>query len=273
MLYHGSSGAFLPPVILNVNDSPQQVYIADWNDDGRDDLAVIAEGGITVFAQQSDGNLGGPVVYSPGEIGTTYLGDDIDWDQDGKLDLALWWTGYPYVKPLRVFLQQVGGGFELLPPARASGPNTLVAGDLNSDNRPDLAISYYDNEPEARLELFYQADDGMISDRKILSGPHYNSPDDIAIADLNFDGLNDLLVMNAGGFGISAFTQNEAHTFDPPVFYAWYLWNNVYSHSIAQVDTDGDGKEDVFAYASRDNYVLFLKPIIIYETYLPVVGR
>ena len=44
VLYHGSSGVFLPPVILNVNESPQQVYIADWNDDGRDDLAVIAEG-------------------------------------------------------------------------------------------------------------------------------------------------------------------------------------------------------------------------------------
>ncbi len=271
--YQDANGNFLPPSILQVNDFPQQTYIADWTDDGRNDLAVIADGGITVLPQQADGSLGPAVVYNQGELGSTFLVDDVDWNLDGKLDLAAWWDRDFSTKPVRVFEGQAGGGFKMLPPARSGCYKALAAGDLNGDGRPDIAISCYSNPPEARLDLIYQLPDGSLDFRKIVSGPYFNTPDDMAIADLNFDGLNDILVMNASGFGISALTQNQQHTLDAPVYFNWTIWNTVTGHSIAQVDTDQDGKADVFAYASVDNYILFLKPVLVHEVYLPMMKR
>ena len=163
----------------------------------------------------------------------------------------------------------------MLPPVRFNTPNQIAVGDINSDNRPDLVFSRYLDEPEAKLGLIFQQPNGLLSSSQNLSDPLFIRPTAISISDINFDGLNDILVINTGypRSGISAFTQNQNNTFDSPIYYPIPIINNVSGHSITNVDTDQDGKPDVFAFASWDGYILFLKPILGYELYMPLIIR
>ncbi len=268
-------GNFNRPVAMGNIPNAKQTYIADWTGDGLDDLAVIGDNGINIFAQLADGTLADPITYAQGQLGGTNLNDVTDWNGDGRMDIVAWWRNQtiPGDKPVRIFLQRQDGGFDLLPTIMYANIHTIAAGDIDNNSKPDIVMSHPDNVPEARMGLVYQQPDGTMAESIILSDRKYNLPGSFVISDLNFDGLNDLLVFNFGYFGTTVFTQNKQHTFDSALYYNLFTGNQDFGHSVTKIDTNHDNKPDIFVYVTNDNRVLFIKPLVTSDLFLPLIKR
>jgi hypothetical protein len=127
-----------------VGDEPYSLNAADFNGDGRPDVATIngTSSDVSVFLRQPGGGFaqeaGSPVAVGSGPSGAT-VGD---FNGDGRLDLAVSnFVG----QSVSVLLRQPGAGFALEGGAITLGAATAVAaGDFNTDGRLDLAVTRSD---------------------------------------------------------------------------------------------------------------------------------
>ena len=114
--------------------------IADFNQDGKPDVAVATEGTVTVFLNDGKGNLtpilstGEPWNYAPAIVAGDFNGD-------GILDLAV--SGElaadPQLGTVAVLLGKGDGTFQAAPTLQTTGYGQLIAMDLNGDGPVDLA--------------------------------------------------------------------------------------------------------------------------------------
>ena len=86
------AGAFAAPLLLSVPGVPRHLLIADFNADGRNDLATLAAPGnvrgATVLLNSGGGAFAAPVHYPSGTGSLGHL-TAADVDNDGSLDLAV----------------------------------------------------------------------------------------------------------------------------------------------------------------------------------------
>lgn len=191
VLVQDAQGGFqrLPPV--KAGAAPVAVATGDWNADGRTDCAVCAaapgegdEAGLLYFAGRGDGRFEEPAVV--GGPCTALVA--ADFDGDGKADLA---TNGTNAIELR---RSLGGGrfadpIRIPTPAPALG---LLPVELYGGGRADLAAALENNQ----LALF--RNEGKMTFQAAGIRATGRSPRSIAAADLNGDGLTDLLVANTG---------------------------------------------------------------------------
>ena len=137
-------------ISLGEKRNPEALAAADFNGDGRLDLAVGSAGAddVTVFLGDGHGGLRAAGSYpagpSPTEIAVA------DFDRDGKLDLAIANHG---VARVTVLLGDGRGGFRPAPGSPLTvrsrpHPHTIDACDVNGDGFLDLVI---DNWGENRV--------------------------------------------------------------------------------------------------------------------------
>jgi hypothetical protein len=274
-----ANGSFLPGQRIKIGSGPAQTFIADWTGDGKRDLAVVATDGLYILAQLPNGTLAPPVLRAAGLIGSTVLVTTADWNRDGRMDVIGWWDSQrDSTSNVRVLLQQADGSFQLLKPAAFTpipGPDDVQVGDVNGDGRPDIVLSHAANSPIGKLAIILQQPDGSLGSRTLLSDAGalgFDLPGGLALTDLNGDQRTDILVMN-GWLYFSAFTQNQAHTFDPIWrSYTVATLNRYTPHCVAVLDENNDGVPEVIGMASPDGYLLFLKPLTKHAA-LPLVQR
>ena len=221
-----------------VGDDPYSLNAADFNGDGRPDVATIngTSSNVSVFLRQAGGGFaqeaGSPIAVGSGPSGAA-VGD---YNGDGLADLAV--SSF-VAGNVSVLLRQPGGGFALEGGAAISlgtRISAIAAGDFNSDGRLDLAATQNDRNQVVVL-LRNGQNTGFSAQPPSPTGA---TPVAIAVGDYNGDGLADLAIVNRSGDSATILLRVPGGTFtaeavvpvgDDPV-------------GIVAADFDGNGRAD-----------------------------
>lgn len=210
---------------------------ADFNGDGRADLAVTNYGGSTlsVMMGQSDGSLLPHATYATtGASGVAVA----DLNADGKLDLAVANLDGASVG---VLLNDGQGGFSAqVTYAAGAAPISLVSGDFNQDGKVDLLVA--DNGASASTgAVLLLANDGQGAfsvQGTYATGARARA---IATGDFNGNGRLDVVVVNEQPTSLEVFLDDGQGGLSARVTYP----TGQYVFGVAVGDFDGDAKVDV----------------------------
>jgi len=244
-----STAAFTYAAPVSTADGHDPLYLAAADLTGNGLLDVVSasavDGTLTVFMNTAaaPGTWATPLVLqSPGASQVAIA----DMNGNGLPDLVS--ADYN----VSLFLQTSAGVFAAPITLYSGGANWVAVGDLNHDGAPDIALA--DNVGvkllmhtgaagtstyAAPVAIFTQTPNAQVTGANV-----------IAIADVNGDGYNDLIITDPGPTGnatptVSVLLQNPASpgTFQTPVVYPTAP-NSVVT-SIVVTDVNGDGIPDI----------------------------
>jgi FG-GAP-like repeat len=240
------AGTFGSPTFTSAGDDP--LYLASADLTGNHLLDVVSasydDGTLTVFFSNASapGTFGSPVVLS--SPGASQVAID-DMNGDGLPDLV------SADFNVSLFLQTSPGTFASPVSLYSGGANWVAVGDLNGDGQPDVALT----DSVGVKVLMHTGAKGSVTYAAPVSvftqsvNPGINGANLIAIADVNGDGFNDLVITDPGPVGspptVNILIQDSAHpgTFLSPVSYT--LPGNSTPQSIVVTDVNGDGHPDI----------------------------
>ena len=237
------------PALTSGIGHPKGVVVADFNGDGKPDIAVsnFDTNTIAVFLNDGSGNFSAPVVTTVQltsslglNVGSLAVGD---FDQDGKADLVVATIAGSQVSI--VLLGNGDGTFRQQPPIPNSfGFLRAKVVDLNGDGHQDLVFAL-----DGSLAVSLGKGDGTFGAMTVLpSGSFPGLYLGLAVADFNGDGKLDIAASDfgsgSGGLGTLVFyAGNGDGTFANPT--AVTLSFSSFPGSLASGDFNSDGKQDV----------------------------
>ena len=235
---------------MGASTNPQAVTSADFNGDGRLDLAVVnnSTDSVAVFLNTGSG-FAAPVFYQVGFTPTSIV--SADFDGAGGPDLAV---ANEYSSNVSILLNNGHGGF--LPATNVycgSLPQSIAAGDFNRDGHLDLVTANldgnnpaYPNDNQISL-LLGNGLGGFAAPAALMAGAN---PYSLAACQLNDDNSDsridqndylDLVVANADSNNLSVLLGRGNGSFNAAVNYA----SGTGPSSVAAGDLNGDGAADV----------------------------
>jgi hypothetical protein len=248
-----SPGTFMTGVQYpTASVNPTSMAVADLTGSGRLDLVVATlSGAVSVYLHDSTpGTFKAAVSYNSGGQPNQVVIADVN--GDGFPDLVL--ADLSQQGSVIILLQDAAnpGTFSapMVLPTQLSTASAQVA-DLNGDGLADIVATGYDlNGNHGQVLVFFQNAAQPGTFLAAVSFPAGPQPQSVKIADMNGDGLPDLVVADFGpggdgtGIGgVSILLQDPAHpgSFLAPVSYA----TPGGAVDVAVGDLDGDGKPDV----------------------------
>jgi hypothetical protein len=184
----------------STNPYPQSIAVADFNNDGKLDMAVPV---YSTFTPMSDvtillGNGDGTFTEGPPAPATGQNANNAavaDFNGDGNADIAL---SLPNTNEIQVLLGSGNGAFTAMPPVAAGAVYTVGAADVNGDGKPDLIAI---NCGSQSLNILLGNGDGTFAQK---STPGVGGcPSSVAMGDFNGDGVPDLAVaLNTNATGV-----------------------------------------------------------------------
>ncbi len=229
-------------------NGPQWVGTADFNQDGKPDLAVAnsIDGTISILLGNGDGTFASQPVLTVGTTPEFAVSGDLN--GDGIPDLAVADYGSNTVS----VLLGTGGGAFAAPTSvtTGNGPVALALADFNADGALDLAVA---NNLDNTISILLGNGDGTFS-TSLAAVSVGNGPVSLIATDLNGDGIPDLAVANALDGTVSILFGNGDGTFtsQPVITLAPGLT------SIISADFNGDGLPDLAAANDTANSISIL---------------
>ncbi len=236
-----------------VGSDPYSVAAGDFNGDGKLDLAVANVNDTTVSILLGKGN-GTFQTQSPYQAGYAPIAVAVgDLNGDGKLDLAVVNNGNAsngHPGSVTILLGKGDGTFTTGKTFdTGNGPISVAIGDFNGDGKLDLAIADYNISEGNTVAVLLGKGDGTF--QTYASYGTGSAPESIATADLDGDGVLDLVTANEVGGTASVLLGNGDGTFQAHVDYP----ANKGPISVSIGDLNGDGKPDL-AVVDLENFTV-----------------
>jgi FG-GAP-like repeat/FG-GAP repeat len=189
--------------LFPVGNGPVSVVVADFNGDGKADLAIANNGSNNVTVLLGDGNggftaaTGSPFPAGNGPASLAVA----DFNGDGKADLAV----VNSTSNGLVLLGNGSGGFTAAgsPFAAGTSPQSVAVGDFNGDGKADLVVANFFGFSVTVL----LGNGGFTS----ASGSPFSAgsfPASVVMGDFNGDGKADLAVADFFGFSVTVLLGN-----------------------------------------------------------------
>ncbi len=191
-----ADGTLHPPTTFPAHGKPISVALADFNHDGKLDIAIAnsSSGDVTVFLGKGDGTFFPAKNFLAIAKAVSLAAADLN--GDGKLDLAIASSNGSFVS----LLGNGDGTFQaptLAWPA-APGLSYIALGDFNGDGIPDAALASRQN---GTVSLALGRGDGSFS--PVVTYPVAPQPSSLIVMDVNDDQKLDLLVATGNPFLIA----------------------------------------------------------------------
>lgn len=216
-----------------LSSSTQALAIADFNRDGRSDLAFANANpsSIDILLGNGDGTFQSARSFSTGSY-PSYIATG-DFNNDGFVDLAV-----VIVNSFSVSILLGNGDGSFQSPLSVSltyEPTSLAVGDFNRDGNLDLAVSNYNS---SQTPILLGKGDGTFQPPVNAVSVTANL---IITGDFNADGKLDLATTPVGGSQIFVLLGNGDGTFQSPQFYS----TGISAETLIAADINGDGILDL----------------------------
>jgi hypothetical protein len=221
---------FLTPALINTNGGPQQTAAADFNHDGKIDLAVADKAGVEIMLGNGDGTFQPSHVYAlNSQFGTQALAV-ADMNHDGVLDVIATMHNSP--SSVQILLGIGDGTFNPMQGTPvSSGANGIAVGDFNGDGNLDAVVSHGNS---LAVSVLLGNGDGTLQAEfnYAVTGPKH--PYNVGVGDFNHDGKLDIAVADGN---INVLLGNGNGTFQAATKYV--SGSNAYQLEVADVNSDG----------------------------------
>ncbi|HSU54494.1 MAG TPA: VCBS repeat-containing protein, partial [Candidatus Dormibacteraeota bacterium] len=278
VIYNQGSNSWSAPKRWAIDDgqlSPNALTTGNLNGDGRTDLVLLGETCVYLFAQQPDRTLAEPkkIPFS-GSVKSVQL---VDVDGDGRSDLML--VNWEDRNPFRFRLQKAGG--EIGPENYFSFPpiRSYWADNLEPTKKTEI-VTIALNSGRAQISEFVrkQAESlsGCFRQGQFQVFPLSRTDKarrGMLWADVNGDGLADLLVAEPESGQISVFLQEKDGSLAFPKTFPTLTGIS----ELAVADWDGDGKPEIFMLSADEKQIGVTrfdeKNRIPFPTLIPMEGK
>ncbi len=250
-----NTSIMVPLVIIDTtgtvtnNSHPESIISADFNGDGKADLATAnsyGNGSVSILLGDGTGHFGAATSYNMvGDYPIFIISSDFN--GDGKIDLA---TVNNTSNNVSILLGNGSGGFgNATNFAVGNNPFSIVSNDFNGDGKIDLAVTC-----NAASKVSLLLGDGAGNFGAAISIPTGIDPFSITSADFNADGKADLAVTGQISSAIYILLGDGLGSFATGINFS--VGNQ--PRSIIYGDFNGDGKIDLATTNEFDNNVSIL---------------
>ena len=247
----GTTFLSTPSSTVTVGNGPTGVVTADFNGDGKLDLAVanMTDGTVTILLGNGDGTFTKKSTLTAGS-GANWLAVG-DFNEDGKLDLAVANSGSTGSGGVTILLGNGDGTFTTgASLTTGEGPFAIVTADFNKDGHLDLAVS---NANSNTVTVLLGTGSGTFS---LASTPAVGGmPQVLVVGDFNEDGKLDLAVSNESDNTVSVLLGNADGTFQTQSVFS-SGGTTGFPIGLMAADFNGDGHLDLAAVNASDVGIL-----------------
>ncbi len=253
------------------NGAIYSVAVADFNGDGKPDLAVgnLRYSAILILLNTTSPGATTPS-FAPRRTffdngGAPYAIAAGDFNADGKPALALASYQNTYSSKVSVLFNE-SPAITLIPSfapqqtfATDSGPDWVAVEDFNGDGKPDLAIS---NQFSNTVSVLLNTTPSGVTAPTFAPQQTFatgRNPDSVVVGDFNGDGKPDLAVANFLAGTVSVLLNTTPTEATTPSFAPQQTFGvGTYPNSVAVGDFNGDGKPDLVVPNERSGMVSVL---------------
>ena len=243
---------FGPKSDFATGSEPRSVTSADFNADGKPDLAVANRdsNSVSVLLGNGSGGFGPKTDFTTGS--GPFSVTSADFNADGKPDLAV---ANFISNNVSVLLGDGSGGFGPKTDfTTGTSPYSVTSADFNADGKPDLAIANGISSSVSVLINTTATDATTPSFGPKTDFTTGSSPFSVTSADFNADGKPDLAVANRDSNSVSVLLGNGSGGFGPKTDFT----TGSAPYSVTSADFNADGKPDLAVANFNSNSVSVL---------------
>ena len=227
-------GSFTSSNPIAAQSGPRSIAMGDFNGDGHQDLVVANDtsNSVSILLGTGAGSFGAATNFAAGSGPFSVAVGEFN--ADGNKDLAV---ANPTSHNVSILLGTGTGSFAAPSSFSVNGsPWSLAVGDLDADGDQDLAVA--SQLAGGGLQILSGTGTGLFGSPTRLSS--VNVPD-VAIEDLNEDGVADLIAANGDRENISVFLGVGGGSFGTPTDFA----AGRQARLLGIGDLNGDGSKDL----------------------------